>query len=172
MAYKLTTKKTWTETIKDLEETFDKWGVGDYWNLEPWKAPKSRAAFQMPNDRLVTLTFTLEGRDITLSTNDQHRAVDNLRALYLAVERMRMIEVAGVQDLVRAAYAQLPAPKPDDPYSVLGVSKAWDLDAIESHWKGLMKTVHADTSGTPDTTQAQRYNAAIAAIRKERRASS
>lgn len=170
MAYKLTTNKTWSETIKDLETTFDKWGVGDYWKVEPWKAPKSRAAFQMPNDRLVTLTFTLFGRDITLSTFAQNRAVDNLRALYLAVERMRMIEVAGVQDLVQAAYAQLPAPKTDDPYDVLGVSKNWDLDAIEIHWKNLMKTVHPDTAGDAGSDlQAQRYNAAVAAIRKERR---
>lgn len=170
MAYKLTTKKTWSETIRDLEDTFDKWGVGDHWKVEPWKAPKSRAAFQMPNDRLVTLTFTLNAREIVLSTNEQNRAVDNLRALYLAVERMRMIEVAGVQDLVRAAYAQLPAPKPDDPYDVLGVSRAWDLDAIEAHWKALMKAVHQDTAGTSaDSTQAQRYNAAMASIRKDRR---
>lgn len=170
MAYKLTTKKTWSETIKDLEDTFEKWGVGDYWKVDPWKAPKSRAAFQMPNDRLVTLTFTLKMREITLSTNEQHRAVDNLRALYLAVERMRMIEVAGVSDLVQAAYAQLPAPKADDPYEVLGVPKSWDLDAIEIYWKKLMKTVHPDTAGDAGSDlQAQRYNAAMAAIRKERR---
>lgn len=168
MAYKLTTKKTWTETIRDLEETFDKWGIGNHWKVDPWKAPKSRAAFQMPNDRLVTLTFSLSGRDIVLSTNEQNRAVDNLRALYLAVERMRMIEVAGVQDLVRAAYAQLPAPKAETPYDVLGVPKAWDLGAIEAYWKNLMKTVHPDLTGGSDV-QAQRYNAAMDAIRKERR---
>lgn len=171
MTYKLTTKKTWTETVKDLEETFDKWGVGEAWKIDPWKAPKSRAAYQMPSDRIVTLTFSLSGKEIVLSTNEQNRAVDNLRALYLAVERMRMIEVAGVQDLVRAAYAQLPAPAdPNDPYAVLGVSKSWDLRAIEVYWRSLMKTVHPDTVGDTDSDmQAQRYNVAMAAIRKERR---
>jgi hypothetical protein len=171
MAYKLTTKKTWSETVKDLETTFDKWGVGEAWKIDPWKAPKSRAAFQMPNNRLVKLTFSLSGREIVLSTNEQNRAVDNLRALYLAVERMRMIEVAGVQDLVRAAYAQLPAPPdPNDPYAVLGVPRNWDVQAIEAYWRNLMKTVHPDTAGDAGSgIQAQRYNAAMAAIRKERK---
>jgi hypothetical protein len=171
MAYNLTTEKTWSQTLDDLAETFRKWRIAK-WSVEPAN-PGRKAAnkHQNQHERTVTLRFTRSGGETVLVSRDQDRAVDNLRALYLAVERMRLIDAAGLTDIVRQAYAQLPAPQaaaalPRSPYAVLGVQPDAPLTVCEAAWKARLKSVHPDAGGTD--AQAVAVNAAMDAIRKER----
>lgn len=171
MAYNLTTEKTWAETMDGLGETMRKWRV-TRWSVEPAN-PGRKAAnkYQSPAERTVTLRFSRNSAETVLVSRDQDRAVDNLRALYLAVERMRLIDAAGLTDIVRQAYAQLPAPAlmaafPRSPYVVLGVQPDAPLTVCEAAWKARLKATHPDAGGTD--AQAAEVNAAMDAIRKER----
>lgn len=170
--YRITTEKTWDETLADLDETFRKWKVTS-WRTDPQRPPRKK--YQTEPERTVTLRYTQVGGEVVLVSRKQARAEDNLRALYLAVERMRMIDVADLTDIVRQAYAQLPPPKAEDqaqpagssdPYVVLGVQRGDPLDLIEAIYRARMRTAHPDLGG--NTPQALQLNSAIEAIRKEK----
>lgn len=169
--YSLTTEKTWAETMDDLGETMRKWHISR-WSVEPAN-PGRKAAnkYQSPAERTVTLRFSRNNAETVLVSREQDRAVDNLRALYLAVERMRLIDAAGLTDIVRQAYAQLPAPAPmaalpRSPYAVLGVQPDAPLAVVEAAWKAQLKSAHPDAGGT--AAAAAEVNGAMDAIRKER----
>jgi len=171
-SYRITTEKTWDETLQDFEETFRKWRVRD-WRVEPMRPPRKANQYHSEAERVVTLRYTRESRKVVLVSRSQARAHDNLRALYLATERMRLIDAAGLTDLVRTAYAQLPPPRgtlaqppsPSDPYAVLGVERSDALDLIEAIYRARAKA--AALGPQPSEEQLRQLNAAIAAIREE-----
>jgi len=177
--YHLTTKKTWDETIRDLDETFRLWKVKT-WFVEPMRPPRKMNQSHSPTERIVTMRYTKDDHEVVLVSGSQERAHDNLRALYLAVERMRLIDLAGLTDLVRTAYAQLPpagqTTHPDstasaasnpDPYAVLGVNRSDSLEAIERVWRAKLWGAHPDHGGSQEQTAP--LNAAMDAIRRERK---
>lgn len=173
-SYHLTTDKTWHQTRQDLAETFRKWHVVR-WSVEPVKpAFNPGKRIQTDQERAVTVRYTeADGAAVVLTSQAQERAVDNFRALYLAIERMRLIDAAGLTDIVRQAYAQLPPPSPptpalptSDPYAVIGVDRHDSLAAIERVWKAKLWAAHPDQGG--DVAQAARLNAAMDAIRKDK----
>ena len=145
MPYRIHTKKTWYETYAELEEMFAKWGVVDYGIAGN---PAARGAV----DRSVTVRFMhRSGREVAVKKGDQERPVDNLRALYLALEDMRMLEVRGLGDVVGHAYLQLEAPKlKRDPYEVLGVRSDAPKSVIDAAYRARAKEVHSDMGNGSD----------------------
>ena len=144
MSYTLYTDKTWRETQSELSETMRKWRISD-WNLITDKDARGR---MLPR---VTLHYVLRGREVRLTMTKQARAEDNLRALYLSVEDMRMLDVRGLSDVVAEAYMQLAAPQslsPRSPEEVLGVRSDAPRDVIEAAYRALAKVRHPDMGGS------------------------
>lgn len=165
-SYRLTTEKSWNATLDDLAETFRKWGV-TRWSVEPIRPLHTIKQFNnTPQIRAVTLRYWLRDREVVLSLDEQARAHDNLRVLYLAAEALRLNELRGIASVVASAYLQLAPPARDDPYAILGVSRNDSLEVIEHAWKARLQEAHPDHGGSQDA--AAPLNAAMAAIRKER----
>src|SRR5256886_16495565 len=120
-AYSLTTKKTWHQTMEDLEDEMRRWGIIQ-WETNYPKGARSEAGSKKEEDRTVKLTYKKNGKTVTLVMGKQNRAVDNLRVLYLAVEAMRLNERRGISDVLESAYLQLAAPiQAIDPYELLEI---------------------------------------------------
>lgn len=166
MSYRLTTEKSWSATLSELAETMRKWGVTK-WVVENPLPPRSRAKqYQTLTECTVVLRYTKAGVSIQLVMDKQARAVDNFRVLYLAVEAMRMNDQRGLTDVVRQAYAQLPAPVEQSAYSALGARPEWPMEQIEQAYRQKARQVHPDSGGS--TAGMAEINAAMDAIRKER----
>lgn len=164
--YTLTTQKTWDQTITELAETFRKWDVVR-WAVEPMRPRHTIKQFNnTPEMRTVTLRYWLRDREVVLSLDEQARAHDNLRVLYLAVEALRLNELRGIANVVASAYLQLAPPAADDPYAILGASRSDPIEVIERAWKARLQAAHPDHGGSQEA--AAPLNAAMAAIRKER----
>lgn len=178
MAYRLTTDKTWSQTLDDLAETFRKWGISA-WSVEPTN-PGRRAAnrYQTATERSVALRFSRRGRAVELVMTEQDRAVDNLRVLYLVVEALRLNESRGYAEVLaeaaRQLYPALPAPTTSaptgpgaiDPYAVLYVHPDAPLAVCEAAYKALARRFHPDAGG--NSSQMAAIVVAIEEIRKER----
>jgi hypothetical protein len=154
MAYKNNTRKTWNETYQELAETFSKWGVKQ-WLAEPnvplsrvnsWNLSRSEAA--------VTVRYTAKNdREITLTLDTQDSPAANLRALYLCLEDMRMLDVRGVGQVAASAYMQLEGPRGPvqrDPWEVLGLRPGATADEIEAMYRVKARTAHPDTGGSEE----------------------
>src|SRR4051794_828379 len=127
-AYSITTKKTWSQTLSELEDQMRMWGVTQ-WETNYPKGARSEAWEQAEADRTVKLTYSKTGKTVTLVMGKQSRAVDNLRVLYLAVEAMRLNERRGISDVIESAYLQLAAPEVAlDPYEVLDIRSGAPLE--------------------------------------------
>jgi len=170
MSYDLTTRKSWAETRAEFRETFRKWGIND-WNIIANLTP-TRAGnyYQREDERSVTLRYTSRGgQDVRLTMAKQARAVDNLRVLWLAVEAMRLNEARGIGEVLREAYAQLPAPANYcDPYEVLGVRPDADMADIDAVYRSRARRAHSDTGGSDE--EMKELNAAMERIREDRKA--
>src|SRR5205085_8595707 len=130
--YSLTTTKTWEETLWELEEQMRRWGV-KHWETNYPKGARSNAWQQSESDRTVKLTYTKNGKTVTLVMSKQNRAVDNLRVLYLAVEAMRLNERRGISDILESAYLQLAEPtEAIDPYELLELRPDASLEVAEA----------------------------------------
>jgi hypothetical protein len=143
--YRIRTDKSWYDTVSDLEETFRLWRVRDYQVV----GKPSRKVYQSEEERTVTIRFQHpSGREIVVTKSDQERDVDNLRALYLALDDMRMMEKRGVMDIIREALLQLPAPsKHRDPFEILGVRSDAPREIIEAAYRAQAKRLHPDAGG-------------------------
>ena len=169
MSYAIRTQKTWNETLAVLAETFRKWGVRD-WTVIPVRID-GRKSWWDQAERKVTVVFTKGTQDQRFSLASQERPVDNLRALYLGLESMRMNETRGIGDVVREMYLQLPAPsKGRDPYEVLGIRSDAPLEVIEASWRALAKRAHPDAGGSD--AAMKEINAAWEKIKADRGAAS
>lgn len=170
--YHLTTDKTWDETIKDLAETFRKWGIVR-WLVEPTRPARARNQYHDQQQRSVLVRYTKDGQETVLTMAKQDRAHDNLRVLYLAIEALRLNEARGIAEVVASAYAQLPPPgqtphalPANDPYAVIGVDRHDSLEGIERVWKARLWEAHPDHGGSQEKTAG--LNAAMDAIRREK----
>ncbi len=165
MTYRLRTDQTWSQTNRDLNETFRKWGV------HRWESDSDgRRSSSWTLDRATRMAYvhwtTADGREMRLEMADQDRPVDNYRVLYLAIEAMRLNEARGIGKVLQEAYAQLAAPKTaKDPFEVLGVRPDTSLDDIEAMFRIKAKKAHPDAGGS-EQAMAE-LNEAITAIRAQ-----
>src|SRR2546430_16881142 len=164
-AYSLTTKKTWHQTMEDLEDEMRRWGIIQ-WETNYPKGARSEAWSQKEIDRTVKLTYNKNGKTVNLIMGKQNRAVDNLRVLYLAIEAMRLNERRGISDVLESAYLQLAAPpQAIDPYELLEIRPDASLEVAEAVYKAKVRNIHPDRGGS--TEHMKRLNQAINEIRKK-----
>jgi hypothetical protein len=176
--YSLSTKKTWDQTLDDIQESFRKAGI-KVWNVTPTRPAKTKVQYHSEQERTVTLNFTAKnGREIALTTNRQPRAHDNLRVLYLVVEALRMNELRGFAQEMAEAYRQnypaLPGPGVSTanvrltttPYDRLHLHPSAPIEVCEAAYRALSKLYHPDVTGSASTQQS--LNRAIEQIRKEK----
>jgi hypothetical protein len=163
--YSIKTKKTWHETMQELEDQMRMWGVTE-WETNYPKGARTGAWFQKEEDRTIKLTYTKNGKPVTLIMGKQDRAVDNLRVLYLAVEAMRLNEKRGISDILESAYLQLAAPAQEtDPYELLEIRPDTSLAVAEAAYKAKVRNIHPDKGGS--TEQMKALNKAIEEVRKK-----
>lgn len=95
---------------------------------------------------------------------------DNLRAIYLTLEDLRLIHVRGHEDLLTNTVSQMlqlgAGAYTRDPYEVLGVRPDAPEEIVEAAWKAAAKKAHPDHGGTNEA--AAEINGAIERIRAER----
>ena len=153
MSYNIKSDLTWHRTITDLGDCFSKWGVR-VWAAEP-NTTQNRVNSRGYNkvENAVTVTFTKKDRPVVLSLDTQDTPAKNLRALFLCIDGMRMMDVRGVGQIAQNAYRQLAGPSEPvkrDPYEVLGVRPDAPMEVIEASYKVLAKRAHPDIGGTND----------------------
>lgn len=158
-------------TVRDrLMETIAKWqgrikpvGVA----LECSAGPRrSGQRLESAAERAVSVTFAA-GRDAaerTVTVDRWRRPVDNLWALAIGLEQIRLNELRGIDDVARQMYAALPAPKTRDPYEVLGVRPDAPFAVIDAAYRARAKTLHPDAGGTGE--QMAELNAAYEEARQ------
>lgn len=180
MAYTVTTEKTWSRILDDLEESFRKWGsVQLGWRVETVLAPRSATKVnQTQQERTVALHWKRRNKDYAITMKNQSRAVDNLLVIWLIVEALRLNEARGfaaqIAEVYRQEFPALPAPGQtsavsplaDDPYTVLYLYPGAPLIVAEAAYKALARLAHPDAGGSEDVMAS--LNEAIAAIRKQR----
>lgn len=167
MSYSITTKASWSQTQRELSDEFDKWGISE-WTTNYPKGARLQGQNQTENDRAVTLSYTKNGKQINLSMDSQSRAVDNLRALYLSIQSMRLIEKRGLSEAVQSAYMQLDAPRKIDPYRVLGIMPESTLEIAESVYRTMARKYHPDSKPDGNIEKFKEIQEAIEMIRKEK----
>lgn len=169
MSYNLYTSKTWDETLDDLYRTFDIWGVPERdVTVLGTPTPKRRGfPIDRPADESrVTIKFRHpSGKTVTVS-KDNLTSENNLRALYLCLEDIRLIEKRGLGDLVGIVLMQIAGPGQRTAYDVLGVKATAGMAEIEAAYRAKAKTAHPDAGGSHEAMRE--LNAAIDEIRSER----
>lgn len=171
MSYTLTTKVSWSQTMQELRKEFSLWGIGvNDWDITTPRGYRLSSWSQSVEDRTVILSFMKNGKEVVLEYGKQSRAVDNLRALYLTINDMRMTEKRGVGDLVGSAYKQLAAPEGSikiDPYKELGTVAGLDLDVYEAVYRTMARKYHPDAKPSGNAEKMDLLNQAIKMIRQQ-----
>lgn len=175
MTYKITTDKSWQQTNDELADTFAKWGVGPRaWRVLAIRAPFRPSGFYPVHERRVTIEFLhpTSKKMITITKDDQARPEDNLRLIYIGLERLRMIEKAGLSDIVREALLQIDAPtgpqaRPKrSPYEIMEISPSASMTIVEAAYRAKAKELHPDRGGDADSMRE--LNEAFEAVKAER----
>ncbi len=172
MTYRIHTDLSWADTIGDLRAMFERWGVGprDWAAIKPKAPPARRRRWELePEERRVIVEFLHpSGQKITVTKDDQDTPEDNLRAIYLALEDLRMIEKRGLSDLVRTAMLQIAAPRQRTWRDVLGLDPGvdWRRGDIEQAYRAKAREAHPDAGGSTEAfVELQRaYAEAIAEL--------
>lgn len=167
--YNLYSSKSWDDTLDDLYHTFDRWGVPSRdVTVFGTRTPK-RGGRPVQRDRdanRVTISFRHpSGRTVTVS-KDNLTSENNLRALYLSLEDIRMIEKRGLSETVGIVLMQIAGPVSKTPYDRLGVKPNASMSDVEAAYRLKAKTVHPDAGGSHEAMRE--LNAAIDEIRSER----
>lgn len=154
-----------------LDQTMDRWGVDlNDVMVTGTPTPKTRAGFwqeRTPDQRRVTISFRHpSGKTVTVSKDDLRRSEDNFRALYLALEDLRMIEKRGLGEIVGIVLMQIAGPVARTPYDVLGVKADAPMADIDSAYRRRAKEVHPDVGGSHE--EMQELTAALSEIREQR----
>lgn len=157
-------------TVRDrLMETIAKWqgrtkAVGV--SIETVAGPRrSGQSLESKEERAVSVTFAAgkDAVDRTVTVDRWRRPVDNLWALALGLEQIRLNELRGLDDVARQVYAALPAPRERDPYEVLGLRSDAPSDVIDAAYRARAKTLHPDHGGTAE--QMAELNAAYERVK-------
>lgn len=144
----------WVTCRDRLYETIAKWqkrykpeGV----DIQCPAAPRYTSRFGTPADRSVTVTFTA-GKHLnrTVTVDRFERPVDNLWALAIGLDAIRLNELRGLDDVARQVYQALPAPRQRDPFEILGLRPDADEDAIDAVYRAKAKRLHPDAGGSAE----------------------
>lgn len=144
------TQKPWSETKAELRECFGRWGV-EHWDIECETTQYSRYGLGDQQRRvLVWYVHPESGEEKRLETSRFERPMDNLRAIYLTLEGIRLAEKRGLGELMKQNYAALPAPRERAPWEVLGVQQNAPAEVVEASYRALAKRVHPDAGGSQE----------------------
>lgn len=146
------THKPWNETIGDVEATLAQWGATKW----GWECPSSGIGGRgrshwsyypgTAEEIRVTITFTLRGEERSLHVDKFGCPADNLRALWLGMEQIRLNEKRGLDQVTREFYLALPPPERErDPYEILGVRPDAPLTVMKASYLALAKQYHPDS---------------------------
>jgi hypothetical protein len=163
--------KTWNQCLGLLAEVMERWKVGAWsWQCAASNhATRGRSHWSVfayaPHEAQVTVTFKHpeEGeRSITVSKFAY--PVDNLWAVQIGLDAIRLNELRGLDDVQRQFYQALPAPKKvRDPWEVLGVGPGTEPDMIDMAYRAKAKKLHPDAGG--DAEAFKELQAAYEAVK-------
>lgn len=128
--------------------------------------PRYTARFGNPADRAVSVTFSA-GQHVnrTVTVDRFERPVDNLWALAVGLDDVRLNELRGLDDVARQVYRMLPAPeRVRDPYEVLGVRPDAPVEVIDAAYRARAKQLHPDAGGS--TEAMAELNQAYEAVKR------
>ncbi|MBK7086887.1 MAG: J domain-containing protein [Flavobacteriales bacterium] len=146
----------WVTCRDRLLSTIAKW-QGLYGSQKPRgvtiecaAAPRYTASFSAAEDRAVSVTFTAGKHvDKTVTVDRFARPVDNLWALALGLDDIRMNELRGLDSVAQQVYEALPAPRQKkSPWEVLGLPVNSAPDVIEAVYRTKAKRLHPDIGGS------------------------
>lgn len=161
MSYKIDTKLSWEQTVAQLRNEFSLWGIAwEDWDVT--RPPKGGTE--------VTVTYKKNGRDVKMTYDKQNSSKNNLRAIYLTIHDLRMIDVREVGNLAAAHYKQIAAPEGEiniDPYEVLGVRKGMGIDVYKAVYRTMASKYHPDSKPSGDPAMMAKLNKAIKLIEDE-----
>ena len=135
---------TTEQTMRDLRSMFEKWEV-DMWEPIP----------DQPRAPGLTLRYYRAGAWQQVHCNAFPLRDQNLRQIYLLLDRLRIAEKNGVsytgltstRDLVAATPEAQNRTKLDDAYFALGVTPGDPVELIEDVYKKKAKYYHPDHQG-------------------------
>ena len=145
----------WVDCRDRLMDTISKWQKR--WPARdvvidcPARARYS-TAFANKADRAVSVTFSAGPHvDRTVTVDRFERPVDNLWALAIGLDAVRLNELRGLDDVARQVYMMLPAPKTvRDPWEVLGLRSDAEPETIDAVYRSLAKRRHPDAGGSEE----------------------
>lgn len=190
-----TRKRTWSELITELWESFRKWDLDPptLFCLLPPRSVQKKG--QTEEERTVTLQFRFRGRSIRVKVAAKPTAFENLEMLALTFESMRQIDRHNTTKLVLRLYElMLPELMPKievvkyvqsqpqyfDPawtgqspipahYRTIGVLPEAPLEIAEAVYQRLVRTHHPDVGGNAE--RMREINLAMEKVRAEKKAS-
>lgn len=141
----------WDREHEELARVFYQWGVTDWEATRNVMGSRANSEQVTEAERTVTVRFVKGGKTVTLPMSRYATASQNLKALTLCLDDMRMLERRGLDDAAQAAYLQLGgpvAPVERDPWEVLGLRPDASVQQIEAMFRLLAQTAHPDHGGT------------------------
>lgn len=128
-------------------------------------APRYGNRFSMPADRAVSVTFSAgQHMDRTVTVDRFERPVDNLWALAVGLDAIRLNELRGLDDVAKQVYQALPAPRTRSPWEVLGLPSNSDEDVIDAVYRTKARRLHPDAGG--DAEAFKELQAAYEAVKR------
>ena len=137
----MNTTKTWVQSIGELEELFRKWGVDD------WVPP---ALVFSRREGTVTLSFALRGKWAHPTCGAYSTPEQNVRALLLTLDRVRIADTQGIGAVLAEAASVLALPDPYDPHQVLGTTPTMSHDELVQAYRAKLQETHSDHAGGSD----------------------
>ncbi len=141
------------------------WGVS-HWDIECETTQYSR--FGLSDEQrnvLVWYVHPSTGEEKRLQTAEGSRPSDNLRAIYLTLDSIRLAEYRGLGDLMKQNYTLLAEKATRRAWHVvLGVNPEASLEECERAYREVAKVAHPDVPGG-DEQWMRDVNAAIAEAR-------
>lgn len=166
MAYVINSRATEAQTRRDIEREFNRWREGHRLKGEPLVTASDYPAPDDIGGCEALVRFVLRGQSLEVRCTNQPTYRLNLRAVFFAIEAMRLNEKRGIGETLRDAYLQLAAPAAGrDPYELLGVRSDMRLEDVEAVYKRVAKRVHSDTGG--NDAAMKEVNEAMERIRRD-----
>ncbi|MEX0750681.1 MAG: J domain-containing protein [Dehalococcoidia bacterium] len=158
--YNLSTNKTPDETMSELRYCFEGWRDAELISARNLKDANDTAE----------VVFEFHGETVRVQYGLQQRYRDNLRAVYLTLEGLRLAYRRGLGDLLTNTVSQMlqlgAAAVHRDPYELLGVRPDTPLPVAEAAYKTLAKALHPDAGGSDE--DMRELNDAIQRVRRDR----